>query len=148
MEEQKWVSNLVLVRHGESTRNVAKVKADAQKSETYDDDTRDMDVELTERGRLQATEMGQRLPQHLGFAFDRAFASPYRRAVQTAELVLAGQSGPVDMVLEERVREKEFGVLDGLTKVGIQRRYPAEAERKQRVGKYYYRPPGARATRT
>ena len=142
MEEQKWVSNLVLVRHGESKRNIAKVKADAENSETYDDGTRDMDVELTERGRRQATETGQRLPLHLGFAFDRAFVSPYCRTVETAELVLAGQRGPVDTVLEERVREKEFGVLDGLTKLGIQRRYPDEAERKKRVGKYYYRPPG------
>lgn len=142
MEEQKWVSNLVLVRHGESERNIAKAKAVAEKSETYGDDTRDMDVELTDKGRRQATQTGERLIQHLGFAFDRAFASPYRRTVQTAEMVLAGQGGPVKTVLEERVREKEFGVLDGLTKHGIKRRYPYEAERKKRDGKYYYRPLG------
>ncbi|MFI5395324.1 MAG: histidine phosphatase family protein [Candidatus Binatia bacterium] len=142
MEEQKWVSNLVLVRHGESTRNLAKAKAEAEKSETYGHDERDMDVTLTARGQRQAKETGERLPQHLGFAFDRAFASPYRRTVQTAELVLASQGGPVKTALEERVREKEFGVLDGLTKLGIKRRYPHEAERKKRDGKYYYRPLG------
>jgi|SRR5579862_835956 len=142
MEEQKWVSNLVLVRHGESERNIAKAKAVAAKSETYGDDKRDMDVELTKRGRRQATQTGERLPQHLGFAFDRTFVSPYRRTVQTAELVLAGQGGRVKTVHEERVREKEFGVLVGLTKLGIERRYPHEAERKRRDGKYYYRPLG------
>lgn len=142
MEEQKWVSNLVLVRHGESTRNLAKAKAEAEKSETYGDGTRDMDVELTDLGRQQARLTGRHLLQHLGFAFHRVFASPYRRTVQTAELVLASQGGRVDLVLEERVREKEFGVLDGLTKLGIKGRYPDEAERKKREGKYYYRPLG------
>ena len=48
MEEQKWVSNLVLVRHGESTRNRAKAQAEAEKSETYGRDERDMDVELAD----------------------------------------------------------------------------------------------------
>ena len=36
----------------------------------------------------------------------------------------------------------EFGVLVGLTKLGIEKRYPHEAERKKRDGKYYYRPLG------
>src|SRR5512143_2022396 len=111
MEEQKWVSNLVLVRHGESTRNIAKAKAHAEKSETYSDGVRDMDVKLTERGQRQAKETGEHLTQHLGFTFDRVCASPYRRTVQTAELVLAGRGGAVRTVLEERVREKEFGIL-------------------------------------
>lgn len=140
MEEQKWVSNLVLVRHGESKRNEARAKAEAEKSETYSDGTRDMDVGLTGRGQGQARETGEHLCQHLGFAFDHIFVSPYRRTVETARLVLASQRAPVDLVLDERVREKEFGVLDGLTKLGIKRRYPHEAERKRRDGKYYYRP--------
>lgn len=139
MEEQKWVSNLVLLRHGESARNEERAKAITGKMEVYGSDTRDMDVELTSRGRRQAMVTGERLPQYLEFAFDRAFASPYRRTVETAKLVLAGR--PLDIVLDERVREKEFGVLDGLTKLGIQRRHPEEAERKKRLGKYYYRPP-------
>ena len=102
MEEQKWVSNLVLVRHGESTRNIAKAKAHAEKSETYSDGVRDMDVKLTERGQRQAKETGERLTQHLGFTFDRAFASPYRRTVQTAELVLASQDGQVKTALARK----------------------------------------------
>jgi hypothetical protein len=97
MEEQKWVSNLVLVRHGESTRNLAKARAEAEKSETYGYDERDMDVKLTERGRRQAKETGERLPQHLGFAFDRAFAYPYRRDGDEGESRRAGgvDDGPV-----------------------------------------------------
>jgi broad specificity phosphatase PhoE len=47
-----------------------------------------------------------------------------------------------DVIEEERIREIEFGVLDGLTKAGIRAHYPEEADRKERVGKYWYRPPG------
>ena len=40
------------------------------------------------------------------------------------------------------MREKDFGIFDGLTKAGIQKKYPDEWKRRQRDGKYYYRPPG------
>jgi broad specificity phosphatase PhoE len=44
--------------------------------------------------------------------------------------------------MEERIREIEFGILDGLTSEGIQARFPEEYERRKREGKYWYRPPG------
>jgi broad specificity phosphatase PhoE len=44
--------------------------------------------------------------------------------------------------VDERFREKEFGILDGLTKVGIARRYPDQARLRQLLGKFYHRPPG------
>jgi broad specificity phosphatase PhoE len=140
MDEQKWVSNLVIVRHGESFRNEARAQAELRNEEVYGGDTRDMDVELTEKGRRQADQTGERLRERLGFDFDRAFVSPYRRTVQTAERIAAGLGRPLESILDERIREKEFGVLDGLTKLGLQRRYPEEAARKKREGKYYYRP--------
>jgi broad specificity phosphatase PhoE len=40
------------------------------------------------------------------------------------------------------LREKEFGVLDRLTKVGIRHRYPELSEQRAHVGKFYFRPPG------
>jgi len=45
-------------------------------------------------------------------------------------------------VVDERLREKEFGCLDRLTRAGILARFPQEAERRADVGKFYYRPPG------
>ena len=39
-------------------------------------------------------------------------------------------------------REKEFGILDRLTKLGIEQRFPEQAEARARVGKFYFRPPG------
>ncbi len=36
----------------------------------------------------------------------------------------------------------EFGILDGLTTKGMNEKYPEEFARRQREGKYWYRPPG------
>ncbi len=40
------------------------------------------------------------------------------------------------------MREKEFGILDGLTRVGIQAYHPDQAEFRRLLGKFYHRPPG------
>jgi broad specificity phosphatase PhoE len=69
-----------------------------------------------------------------------AVVSPYLRAVQTSQLALAGTDIPVHR--DERLRDRELGILDGLTGHGVRRRYPDEADRRERLGKFYYRPPG------
>jgi probable phosphoglycerate mutase len=59
--------------------------------------------------------------------------SPYVRAQMTAELIrragglslAEGQS----FIADERLREKEFGMLDRLTTTGIAQLYPEQAER-------------------
>ena len=43
---------------------------------------------------------------------------------------------------DERLRDRELGILDRLTKLGVEKRYPEEAERRRWLGKLYYRPPG------
>ncbi|CAN5430014.1 hypothetical protein BH18ACI2_BH18ACI2_14290 [soil metagenome] len=71
--------------------------------------------------------------------------SPYLRAKETAEIALAAAGidpGDITFIPDERLREKEFGVLDRLTKLGIQARYPEQAEFRQAIGKFYHRPPG------
>ena len=52
---------------------------------------------------------------------------------------------PVEVITvrqDERLREKEFGILDRLTKVGIEKNFSALAEQRAHVGKFYFRPPG------
>jgi broad specificity phosphatase PhoE len=71
--------------------------------------------------------------------------SPYIRARETARLLLhaAGISGnSVRLRFDERLREKEFGILDRLTVHGIRRKYPELSEQRSHVGKFYFRPPG------
>jgi broad specificity phosphatase PhoE len=72
-------------------------------------------------------------------------ASPYLRARSTAEIILeAARVTPesVTFVADERLREKEFGILDRLTKFGIVQKYPELGEQRAHVGKFYFRPPG------
>jgi len=44
--------------------------------------------------------------------------------------------------VDERLRDRELGVLDRLTARGVQTRYTGEADRRRYLGKFYYRPPG------
>jgi broad specificity phosphatase PhoE len=52
----------------------------------------------------------------------------------------AGLSFPVRV--DERLRDRELGILDTLTSLGVENRLPTEAARRRRLGKFYYRPPG------
>jgi broad specificity phosphatase PhoE len=72
-------------------------------------------------------------------------SSPYVRARQTAETIcdaggLAGGAKPT--IIDERLREREFGIFDGLTSIGIRERFPTEASHRTKMGKFYHRPPG------
>jgi probable phosphoglycerate mutase len=134
------MDHLVIVRHGESERNVVKAEASASGHAEFHGGVRDMDVTLTPRGMRQAEATGKFLGQR--FRFHRVFVSPYERTVQTALLMMKHSPHHADLAHEERIREKEFGILDGLTRQGIARRYPEELRRREREGKYYYRPPG------
>lgn len=140
LSELRWMDHLVMVRHGESHRNVGKHAAQAAGEIEYGGGIRDMDVSLTARGQKQAQATGK----HLGrkFRFDRIFVSPYLRTIETLQLMTKLFDYRAEVTYEERVREKEFGILDGLTKTGIAKKYPDEMRRREREGKYYYRPPG------
>ncbi|MGK5445058.1 histidine phosphatase family protein [Micromonospora sp. URMC 105] len=132
---------LWIVRHGESTANVAATAAETSGADLIDLTHRDADVPLSETGEEQARATARWLA---GLPAERrpdvAVVSPYLRAVRTAELALAGTGIPASR--DERLRDRELGILDGLTGHGVQRRFPEEADRRRRLGKFYYRPPG------
>lgn len=133
-------AELVLVRHGESMGNRADAAARDAGAEVLDLTARDADVELSETGRDQAAALGRWLRERDDAARPTvAVSSPYRRAAETAALALDG----LDLGLEhdERLRERDLGVFDGLTGLGIRSRYPEEAERREKLGKFYYQPP-------
>ncbi len=135
------LATLWIIRHGESTANVAATHAEATGEELIGLRHRDADVPLSPTGEEQARATGRWLA---GLPPDRrpdvAVVSPYLRAVSTAELALHGTDIPVSR--DERLRDRELGILDGLTGHGVRRRYPDEAARRERLGKFYYRPPG------
>jgi broad specificity phosphatase PhoE len=138
-----WPDRLWVVRHGESAGNVARDAAEASRLERIQLDNRDVDVPLSDRGKQQSEGLGLWLarlgPEERPTS---VWVSPYLRAVQTVEIALAAAGVDLPVTVDERLREREFGALDGLTRHGIEAQYPDEAERRKAVGKFYHRPPG------
>lgn len=136
------VAEILLVRHGESEGNVAATLARQAGAHVINVPARDADVELSEVGRQQALALGRLLS---GIpAGDRAevWSSPYVRARQTAELAVHTGGWRTGVTVDERLRDRELGILDMLTSAGVEARLPEEAERRRWLGKFYYRPPG------
>jgi broad specificity phosphatase PhoE len=143
MTQRDQPVQLILVRHGQSEGNVAAEAAQRDHLERIDVPARDPDVNLSETGRDQAAAVGRWLatldederPQVL-------WTSPYRRARETADVALEVAGLDVDQRVDERLRDRDMGVTDKLTAAGIRAAYPDEAERRDWLGKFYYRPPG------
>jgi len=146
MERQHWPTRLWLVRHGQSQGNVARDEAHEAGHLVIDLDWRDVDVPLSDLGQRQAEATGRwfaALPEDQ--RPEVLLSSPYVRARQTAEAICKGgglAGGAKSTVLDERLREREFGVFDGLTTIGIREKYPDEAAHRAKMGKFYHRPPG------
>jgi broad specificity phosphatase PhoE len=137
------VAELILVRHGESAGNVAREEAERSGADVIPVEARDADVPLTAVGARQADLLGHFLRAEGEAALPTAvWTSPYVRARQTAEAVIAASGLQLRPHVDERLRDKELGVLDTLTTHGVRNRFPGEAERRRWLGKFYYRPPG------
>ncbi len=129
-----------LVRHGQSIGNEADTAARESGAEELDLDHRDADVELSDTGREQARSLADWLAGlDAGERPTVVISSPYRRAHETAREALRDLDVP--LLLDERLRERDLGVLDGLTGRGIRARHPDEAARRKKLGKFYYQPP-------
>jgi broad specificity phosphatase PhoE len=138
-----WPAGLLVVRHGESRGNVARAAAEAAGAAWIDIAERDMDVELSERGEGQAAALGRWFTAPGRRPPTVALSSPYQRARRTAELALAeGGLQSVELVCDERLREREFGSFDRLTRRGLEEHRPEEWSARVRLGKFYHRPPG------
>jgi broad specificity phosphatase PhoE len=145
---QKWPDRLWIVRHGQSESNVARVLAEEAAREDIGISVRDVDVQLSALGVAQARAVGgwmRSLPPDQ--RPNAVLVSPYRRAVQTAAAICDAAGIEVrredgSYVIDERLREKEFGVLTGLTRSGIASRHPNEYALRMLFGKFYHRPPG------
>ncbi|MET0372571.1 MAG: histidine phosphatase family protein [Sphingobium sp.] len=145
MPSRRWPERLWLVRHGQSAGNVARDVAMGQALDRILLDGRDVDIPLSDLGREQATALGHWFAQSPPDERpDVLLTSPYLRAMDTAKLFrAAGGCEPDEPICaDERLREKEFGILDGLTANGIRREFPDQAEFRRLLGKFYHRPPG------
>ncbi|WP_230684773.1 histidine phosphatase family protein [Cellulomonas sp. JZ18] len=136
-------ASLVLVRHGESVGNLAAARAERTGAEVVDLGTRDADTPLSDRGLDQARALGAWLGGLRGDERPEVvWCSPYLRTRQTAAAALDAAGLDLPVRLDERLRDRELGVLDRLTRAGVEARHPQEAERRRLLGKMYHRPPG------
>ncbi|KUL38024.1 histidine phosphatase family protein [Actinoplanes awajinensis] len=137
-ESLSW---LAVVRHGQSTGNVAAEAAETAGAEVIEILERDADVPLSGTGREQATALSTYFADlPAGDLPAVAVVSPYLRARQTAQIALGDL--PVAVRVDERLRDRELGIFDLLTARGVKARLPDEARRRARLGKFYHRPPG------
>jgi broad specificity phosphatase PhoE len=144
LQHTDWPSRLWIVRHGQSAGNVARDHAESSGHELIDVAHRDADTPLSPLGERQAAALAawfeamppERRPTVL-------LSSPFVRARQTCAAI-AGALGvdDEDVAVDERLREKEFGVLDGYTVHGIRAKFPELASQRALVGKFYFRAPG------
>ncbi len=86
-----WSTTLYLIRHAECAMNpdTSIIRGQAPESP------------LTERGRKQASALGERFHRQQ-IVFDRVYASPFQRAMDTAEIMLDAMPQPSKIVLRAR----------------------------------------------
>jgi probable phosphoglycerate mutase len=123
------VTRFLLIRHGETEWNLAaRIQGHS-------------DSPLTVAGIAQARSLAQRLKTE---AFDVLVASDLTRALRTAEIV-ASHTGHA-VVTDPRLRERSFGVGEGLTYGEIDHQYP-EVFSRVRVTDPDYVIPGGESRR-
>ena len=105
-------TRMIFVRHGQTEWNV---EGRAQGH---------LDSALTPQGRAQALAVGQRLKE---MDFSRLYSSDLGRARQTAEII-AGQTGH-EVNTDSRLREKNMGIFEGLTRAEMEEKYLEEVTR-------------------
>jgi broad specificity phosphatase PhoE len=141
----RWPSVLWVVRHGQSSGNVARDRAMEAGLSRIELHHRDVDVPLSDLGREQAKALGHWFAQGAEDGRPEVLlSSPYVRAMETGRIFREnGGCDPDERICcDERLREKEFGILDRLTRAGIERSHPQQAEFRRLLGKFYHRPPG------
>ncbi|CAN5457739.1 histidine phosphatase family protein [soil metagenome] len=97
---------LFLVRHGETAESARRSYSGRR------------DVPLTERGREQARQAGERLRDA---GVDAIYSSPLGRAADTARLVAEATGAPV--TVDERLTEVDYGPLEGLDRQDARERF-------------------------
>ncbi len=109
------VTTVLAIRHGETAWNA---------------DTRiqgHIDIPLNERGLAQARLLAEALA---GEQIDAVYSSDLQRAQQTAAALASSRELPLN--LDARLRERHFGVFEGLTWAEIEARHADDSARWRR----------------
>ncbi|WP_416828475.1 histidine phosphatase family protein [Ectobacillus polymachus] len=101
---------LYLARHGETLWNTQQIMQGWSNSE------------LTESGIRHAISLGNRLKD---VPFQAVYASPSKRAVHTAELIMQNRNTP-SIIVNDNLRELKLGEWEGKTQSYVEEHYPTE----------------------
>jgi broad specificity phosphatase PhoE len=137
-------AKLWIIRHGESAANLSSKLAESSGSLNVVLPSRDMDTPLSAKGEAQAMALGRWFAAQDGPAPDIILSSPYHRTRQTLAHLCAAwpESARPAVHFDERLRERERGVCDGLTVAGVKAQLPEQYALRQFIGKFYHRAPG------
>ena len=102
-------TEIVVARHGETIWNSER-RMQGQKNSV-----------LSDLGRAQARALGRRMRNE---AFDVLYSSDLVRAYETAEAIRA-ETGR-EIIVDPRLRERAFGIFEGLTGPEMEAAYPGE----------------------
>lgn len=121
-----------LVRHGEAEQNVRHILSSHDNGEQFG---------LTEAGKSQAEAVARELADE---SIGIIFSSPLRRTRETAEAIAAATGAQI--ILDDRLRETDFGVFSGRSTSELWAKYPEPITRLE--GNEEERLEGFRAMRT
>jgi broad specificity phosphatase PhoE len=144
------LGGVTVVRHGESTANVAFAEAIGTGA-TEPMPGSDAEVGLSLLGVRQAGALG-RWFAGLGAADQpqMAICSTYRRARETWAVMArtAARLGAAvpPVLVDERLRDREMGVFELHPPPALRARDPRESARRELLGDWAYRPPGGEST--
>lgn len=139
---------LVIVRHAESARNLAKAGQVFFADESARADLKhepDHLTCLTETGKEQASALGEQLLAAFG-SFDLVFHSGYTRTRETAERLLQAWSAEERSRIGVRhhlfLRERDVGYAFNMTASEASREFPWLQAHWDLFGRFFARPPG------
>lgn len=135
------LSDLVLIRHGESEGNVARQRSLAGDHSLFSGEFKhrhSSNWRLTDRGRRQAAAAGDWLKRNNLAHFDRYLVSEYLRAMETA-----GRMGLPNArwYAEMLIRERDWGAMDLMSEQERFVKMQDELKRRE-LNRFYYAPPG------
>lgn len=132
--------NLIFVRHGHSEANEAMGQAKKGDNRLLTPDFREIPGHrwrLTEKGREQARIAGDWIRANMATRFDRYYASPFVRTMETAAHL---ELPNTEWRLDQRLRERDWGEINSVPPPEHQTRYPQNALIKK-IDALYWRPP-------
>ncbi len=118
-------AKIFLFRHGQTVYNKNKIF------------TGWSDSELTKEGVAECKEIAQKLKN---ITPTKAYTSDLERAKRTLYIILGDKKDKIPVVVDSRIKERDYGRLNGKSKAETEKQYPKEYPLWHRS--YGVRPPG------